>query len=241
MRDAANRATRLASLMFGLTFSTGVVDAASYLGLGHVFVANMTGNVVFIGLGASGHTGIPVLRSVLSLGGFLGGAAAAGYFLRRRPAVRDPLRHSAFVLAAISVTFGGLAIGLSLWSSAGPGYDVLTVPFAAAMGAQAAAARVVAVAEVSTVVVTSTLVALVADPWLGPNASPRTGRRLRAALSLAAGAGIGALLLRVQLWAPMVLATAVTAGAAALLARTDDQPGEPAVAPSVQPEPVSRQ
>jgi hypothetical protein len=32
-----------------LTFATGLVDAASVLGLGHVFTANMTGNVAFLG------------------------------------------------------------------------------------------------------------------------------------------------------------------------------------------------
>ena len=31
-----------------LTLTTGLVDAVSFLGLGHVFTANMTGNVVFL-------------------------------------------------------------------------------------------------------------------------------------------------------------------------------------------------
>jgi hypothetical protein len=37
----------LPAMLLTLTVVTGVVDAASYLSLGHVFVANMTGNVVF--------------------------------------------------------------------------------------------------------------------------------------------------------------------------------------------------
>jgi uncharacterized membrane protein YoaK (UPF0700 family) len=205
--------------MLALTFSTGVVDAASYLGLGHVFVANMTGNVVFIGLGAFGHAGIPLLRSLLALAGFLLGAAAAGHFQRLSPAGHHPLRRSCLVLTGITGTFAALAVALAVAPASGAVYDVLAVPFAAAMGAQAAAARTVAVAEVSTVVVTSTLVALAADPWWGPNRSPRTIRRLGAGLAIAAGASAGAVLLQVQVWTPMVLATTVTAAVSLLLAR----------------------
>ena len=41
-----------------LTFVTGLVDAVSYLRLGHVFVANMTGNVVFLGFSVDPHSGL---------------------------------------------------------------------------------------------------------------------------------------------------------------------------------------
>jgi hypothetical protein len=41
-------------LLVCLTVVTGLVDAFSYLRLGHVFVANMTGNVVFLGFGLAG-------------------------------------------------------------------------------------------------------------------------------------------------------------------------------------------
>ena len=40
--------------LVGLTVVTGLVDAFSYLSLGHVFVANMTGNVVFLGFALAG-------------------------------------------------------------------------------------------------------------------------------------------------------------------------------------------
>src|SRR5437867_4505398 len=39
----------LSPLLLRLTVVTGLVDAFSYLVLGRVFVANMTGNVVFLG------------------------------------------------------------------------------------------------------------------------------------------------------------------------------------------------
>src|SRR5213078_4299680 len=53
--------------LFGLTFVTGVIDAVSFLGLGHVFTANMTGNVVLLGFAVAGASGLSVARAVLSL------------------------------------------------------------------------------------------------------------------------------------------------------------------------------
>src|SRR3979409_1889563 len=61
-----------------LTFTTGLVDAVSYLGLGHVFTANMTGNVVRPGLGRAGSGGLPVVAPLVSLAAFLAGAGAGG-------------------------------------------------------------------------------------------------------------------------------------------------------------------
>src|SRR5882757_8482624 len=68
----------LARALLALTFTTGLVDAVSYLGLGHVFTANMTGNIVFLGFGIAGGTGLPVLAPIISLAAFLVGAAAGG-------------------------------------------------------------------------------------------------------------------------------------------------------------------
>ena len=50
-----------------LTFTTGLVDAVSYLGIGHVFTANMTGNIVFLGFGIAGSGGLPVIAPLVSL------------------------------------------------------------------------------------------------------------------------------------------------------------------------------
>ena len=50
----------LPPLLLTLTVVAGLVDATSYLKLGHVFVANMTGNVVFLGFGIAGAGGISV-------------------------------------------------------------------------------------------------------------------------------------------------------------------------------------
>ena len=46
-----------------LTVVSGLVDAVSYLGLGHVFTANMTGNVVLLGFATAGAPGFSVPRA----------------------------------------------------------------------------------------------------------------------------------------------------------------------------------
>src|SRR5712691_7659885 len=64
--------------LLGLTAVTGVVDAVSFLGLGHIFTANMTGNVVFLGFALGGGTGVSVARSLTALGAFACGGICGG-------------------------------------------------------------------------------------------------------------------------------------------------------------------
>src|SRR5947199_8236928 len=87
-QEALKRAARsiqhpLARALLVLTFTTGLVDAVSYLGLGRVFTANMTGNIVFLGFGIAGSGGLPVVAPLVSLGSFLLGAAAGGVLANR--------------------------------------------------------------------------------------------------------------------------------------------------------------
>src|SRR2546428_13786635 len=67
-----------------LPAATGLIDAVSYLALGHVFTANMTGNVVFLGFAVAGAPGLSIPRSAVSLGAFLAGAVAGGRLAARR-------------------------------------------------------------------------------------------------------------------------------------------------------------
>src|SRR5271165_2189588 len=73
----------LARTLLVLTFTTGLVDAASYLGLGRVFTANMTGNIVFLGFGIAGSGGLPVVAPLVSLAAFLAGAGSGGVLATR--------------------------------------------------------------------------------------------------------------------------------------------------------------
>src|SRR5580700_11712794 len=68
----------LPALLMVLTMVTGLVDAVSYLNLGHVFVANMTGNVVFLGFAIAGATDFSIPASVVAVGAFLVGALIGG-------------------------------------------------------------------------------------------------------------------------------------------------------------------
>ena len=68
----------LPALLLVLTVITGLVDAVSYLTLGHVFVANMTGNVVFLGFAVAGATDFSIPASVVAIGAFLVGALTGG-------------------------------------------------------------------------------------------------------------------------------------------------------------------
>jgi len=70
-------------MLLGLTVVTGLVDAVSILDLGRVFVANMTGNVVFVGFALAGAPGFSLSASLFALAGFLLGAGAGGVLVDR--------------------------------------------------------------------------------------------------------------------------------------------------------------
>lgn len=79
----------LPRLLLLLTVVTGVVDAFSYLALGHVLVANMTGNVVFSGFALAGAPGFVWWALLLAVATFLTGAAFGGWLRKRMGEDRD--------------------------------------------------------------------------------------------------------------------------------------------------------
>src|SRR5215467_10488321 len=131
MRDA---------LLLALTAAAGWIDALSYVALGHVFTANMTGNLVLLGLAVGTGQAGGALRSVVALAGFAAGALLA-----------SALAREAAVLVALA----------ALWR-AGAGVEPLIVLAAVGMGIQSAAVRRLAVAGVTTTFVTGTLISLMA-------------------------------------------------------------------------------
>ena len=149
-----------------LTFNTGLIDAVSYIGLGRVFVANMTGNVVLLAFAAAGVSGLSVTRALSSLGGFLIGATigerlgtslAAGS--RRRLIVSAGILEALLIFAA-AVS----AVGFDMRSSA-PVHQLyaMIVLTALSMGLRNATVRQLGVADVTTTVLTLTLIGLAAD------------------------------------------------------------------------------
>ncbi|WP_432826278.1 YoaK family protein [Dactylosporangium sp. CA-092794] len=203
-------------LMLVLTLTTGINDAVGYLGLDKVFTGNMTGNVVVLGMALAGGTGLPTLGPALALVGFMAGAAVGGRVLKRAKVAWSRGVTLLFALvAAMMCALGGLLLAIGRE----PGHVVMitvTTLAAVAMGTQAAAARQVAVKDVTTVVVTSTITGLAADSVFGNGKRSGTPRRLLAVALILAGAAIGALLLRVQLGWPLLLAGVLIAAATAV-------------------------
>lgn len=213
-RSGTHRAT---ALLLVLTFSTGVADAVGYLGLDKVFTGNMTGNVVILGMGAAGADDLPVVGPVVALVAFMAGAAAGGRCVRGRSAGWSPT--VSVLVAAVGVVLAASAVYAALGPDLGePGVHTVAVAavVAVAMGLQAALARHVAVKDVTTVVVTSTITGLAADSWFGARADQPWVRRVLAILLIALGAAVGALLLEVHLAVGLALSSALTFVVAAL-------------------------
>jgi uncharacterized membrane protein YoaK (UPF0700 family) len=221
--DATRRVQPLLLALSLLTLVTGLVDAACYLGLGRVFTANMTGNVVLLAFGAAGAQGLPVLAPTVSLVVFLVGATAGGRLASRLvgPAgaeVPAPVRRRWVMMALLGelglvAVAGVVALGLPVGGGGARRYVVIAV-LAAALGLQNATVRRLAVPDVTTTVLTLTLTGLAADSWLAGGRSPRAGRRVVAVGLMAAGALAGALLLRVDVALPVLAAALVIALAA---------------------------
>ena len=132
-------------LMLALTFSTGIADAVGYLGLDKVFTANMTGNVVILGMAIAGADGLPVIGPLVALFAFMLGAAIGGRVLR--PVKVGWTTHSTVLFSIVGTVMVGLTIALFVNDGPPPApYEYLVTGFfALVMGVQAATARHIAV------------------------------------------------------------------------------------------------
>ncbi|HEX4863315.1 MAG TPA: DUF1275 family protein, partial [Acidimicrobiales bacterium] len=182
----------LPALLLGLTVLTGLVDAVSILSLGRVFVANMTGNVVFIGFALAGAPGFSLAASVSALGGFLAGAGLGGRLAFRFGHDRGRLLFVATSVELVCVGVGLLIVGLEANPLPGVARDGAAAVVAVALGAQNAAVRALAIPDLTTTVLTMTLTGLAADVRAG--LGPAVIRRFLAVVTMFGGAAIGALL-----------------------------------------------
>jgi uncharacterized membrane protein YoaK (UPF0700 family) len=183
--DTVNVSTRALAALLGLTVVTGLIDAASVLGLGHVFVANMTGNIVFLGFSLLGQGSASLLGVALALLGFLGGAAFGGKLGRM---ARPRGMQIGFSLDVALLVIGGAE---ALCHAPSPS---IIVALAAGMGLRTALVRALAVPDITTTVLTLTLTGLAADSSLAGGGNPRLGRRLASVAAMLFGAALGALL-----------------------------------------------
>ncbi|HEX3824797.1 MAG TPA: YoaK family protein [Mycobacteriales bacterium] len=182
----------LPAILLILTIVTGAVDAVSILALGRVFVANMTGNVVFIAFALVGAPGFSLAASVAALAGFIVGAMIAGRILLRRGDQRP-------ALIRIALTLDMILIGIALTIAVLSGHtldtasrDVTAAVLAIALGSQNAIARHLKVPDLTTSVLTMTLTGIAADIKTQPRQV--LTRRALAVLTMFGGAAGGAAL-----------------------------------------------
>jgi uncharacterized membrane protein YoaK (UPF0700 family) len=207
-------------LLLGLTLVAGAVDAVSYLGLGRVFTANMTGNLVLLGL-AVGQGQIPeALRSVVALVGFAAGAGLGGWVVGAGPAGDFWPSKVTVVLGVELVLLAGFLLAWLLVGSepSGGELDGLIAVSSAAMGVQSAAGRRLAVAGVSTTYVTGTLVTLMAELAALARRQPGAPRWIGVLVALGVGATIETILMEQLRPAAPVLPVIVLGGIVVLAA-----------------------
>lgn len=212
--DREARGLRLVAVLLGLTVVSGIIDAVSYLGLGHVFTANMTGNVVVLGFAAAGAPGFSVPHTATSLACFLLGALAGG-----RVAVRygaDSRRAWARVTLAVEAVLVGVSAAVAFAAPGATGTTYALIALTAfAMGLRNATVIKLGVPDLTTTVLTRTLTGLAADSRAGGGSGHRSPRRAASVAAMLAGAALGAwLVVHRDLGTPLLIA----AVAAALLA-----------------------
>jgi uncharacterized membrane protein YoaK (UPF0700 family) len=214
------RPSPLPWLLLLLSITTGLVDAISVLGLGKVFTANMTGNIVFLGFAAVGTPGFRPLSYLVAIAAFLIGALIAGRIGKAhagRP-LRRWLLTAALIEAGLLWIAAIVAIGFDIALQA-PGrslYAIIALT-ALAMGFRNATIRQLKVPDLTTTVLTLTLTGLAADSGLAGGDNPNWARRIGSVAAIFLGAAIGALLvMHGGLTVPLALAgLLILAGTAA--------------------------
>jgi uncharacterized membrane protein YoaK (UPF0700 family) len=199
--------------LLGMTAVTGLIDAVSFLSLGHVFTANMTGNIVLFAFASTGVPQVSLARSITALLGFLAGAAAGGRIMAdARVAMQLRAASSVFALEIVFLVGATLsALGYSVVSS--PHFLRLyaMIAFTAiAMGMRNAAVRKLAVPDLTTTVLTLTITGLAADSSLGRGTNPRLQRRIAAVVAMFAGAALGSITLRHSVFMALALSVGLS-------------------------------
>jgi uncharacterized membrane protein YoaK (UPF0700 family) len=176
-----------------LTVVSGFLDAVSFLGLGHVFIANMTGNVVLIGFAAAGAPGFSFLASLCALGFFLGGAVMGGRIAQRVQPHRTLMLLVMTMEAAFTAAAAVIAGTVPAIDAGWPRFTVIAL-LAFAVGLRNAAVRRLRVPDMTTTVLTTTLTGLASDSSLAGGTNPNASIRITSVVSQFGGALVGALL-----------------------------------------------
>ena len=214
---ASNQAAEnIAPYVFlGMTAVTGLVDAVSFLSLGRVFTANMTGNIVLLAFATARVPGLSITRSLTALVSFLTGAMLGGRIMARASG-DSHLRFAAqaFLLEVVVLAAASLC-GIGYNGNAVEPSSVqrlaLIALTALAMGTRNAAVRKLAIPDLTTTVLTLTLTGIAADSSLAHGNNVRLARRIGSVLAMFAGAALGAVVIRSSIAAALGLAAALAA------------------------------
>jgi uncharacterized membrane protein YoaK (UPF0700 family) len=199
----------LSQALLALTFTTGVVDGVSYLGLGHVFAANMTGNIVLLAFGIAGGSGLPVVAPLVSLFAFLAGAGTGGVLATRLSDTHHIHMGSALLIeAGLLAAATVLAAAVHIEPGKLAAYALIAV-LAFAMGVRNATVRRIGVPDLTTTVLTLTLTGLAAESPLAGGSGKGSARRIAAVLAMLLGALVGALTRKISLVVPLAIALAM--------------------------------
>jgi uncharacterized membrane protein YoaK (UPF0700 family) len=224
MTDQSHPSNSLVMSLGALTVVSGFVDAVSFLGLGHVFTANMTGNVVWLGFAVAGAAGFSVSASICALGGFLCGAALCGRIAQKVPDHRPLMMVVLVIEAALTGVAAVIAAGVSTSSleSGWPRFTVIAL-LALGMGARNSAVRWLRVPEMTTTVLTTTLTGLTSESALAGGLDPNATKGLTSVGSMFAGAIVGAALtVHVNPALALGLAALIVASTALFFSRQTD-------------------
>lgn len=218
--SSARTSDALPTLLLVITMTTGLVDAVSVIGLGNVFVALMTGNVLFMGFALAGASKFQVAHNASALVAFLVGAVLSGWVAQwfgartRRPWLLTAAAVEVALLLAASLLARGYDMEHLSPSST---YYVLVVLTAIAMGFRNGTVKRLAVADLPTTVLTLTLASLASEAAAGHYKG--AARRLATVACLLLGAFVGGLLvLRAGVAQALLAAAAIVAVATALYA-----------------------
>ncbi len=199
-----------------LTFATGLVDAVSVLVLGHVFVANMTGNVIFLGFWFVPHSGVDMTAVVVACASFVAGTVVGGRLARHLDHhVRRWLTVALCVEVVVLLTLSVLA-GTGVLDYRDNTKLILISGLAVTFGIQNATARQFGIQELSTTVLTSTIVGIGFDSRLAGGTGDREKLRYSVVATMCAGAVVGATMTRFTVAPVIALAAVVVAVSAGI-------------------------
>jgi uncharacterized membrane protein YoaK (UPF0700 family) len=201
-----------------LTFATGLVDAISVLILGHVFVANMTGNIIFLGFWFVPGSGVDLTAAILAFVGFLTGTVIGGRLARHLGAQARRWLATSLGTEVVALVALSILAGTGLLSYHANTKLILIVGLAITFGLQHSTARQFGIQELTTTVLTSTVVGIGVDSRLAGGTGEREKLRFSVIFAMCAGAIVGATMSRFTV-APVFAVTAAVVAVSLLIFR----------------------